>query len=279
MVLLLGLRHGMDADHLAAIDGMARLQGPGRRAPVRAGRGWCGALFALGHGAVVVLVAAAVSLSGQRWQAPGWLAQAGAWLSIGFLLALGVANLWAVWRTAPGQLVQGCGLRARLLLRGGSGSSGWSVAAVGALFAVSLDTVAQAAWMALAAAPHGGTGAAIALAASFTTGMLLADAAHSWWLGRLLRRADARAALASRCMAGAVAMVSLAVAALGMLRQLAPGLADAAPTGTIDSGLAGAGLLVAALALAYGVAMGLRGSRQPPAPRAAPAPQRALNPL
>lgn len=47
LAVALGMRHGVDPDHLAAIDGVSRL----RPSP------WNGVLFALGHGAVVTLLA------------------------------------------------------------------------------------------------------------------------------------------------------------------------------------------------------------------------------
>ena len=56
VVLLLGIRHGLDADHLATIDALTRLHMPLR--PRLARR--AGALFSLGHGAVVVAVASVV---------------------------------------------------------------------------------------------------------------------------------------------------------------------------------------------------------------------------
>jgi len=50
VVLGFGLRHGLDADHLAAIDGLTRRNA--RANPAIAGR--CGALFSAGHGLVVM---------------------------------------------------------------------------------------------------------------------------------------------------------------------------------------------------------------------------------
>src|SRR2546427_2049714 len=59
MVFLLGLRHGMDPDHLATIDGLARYNGQNRPRVAR----WSGCFFSLGHGAIVTLVAAFVAAS------------------------------------------------------------------------------------------------------------------------------------------------------------------------------------------------------------------------
>lgn len=59
---VLGARHGLDADHLAAIDGLTRWNASaGRRvAPL------CGVMFLTGHAAVIVATALAlVVLAGQ----------------------------------------------------------------------------------------------------------------------------------------------------------------------------------------------------------------------
>ena len=92
LVFLLGMRHGFDADHLATIDGLTRLSS-------RAGQRWarqCGSLFSAGHGAVVLTIALGVGLARARWAAPEWLEATGTWISIGFLLVLGLLNLRAV---------------------------------------------------------------------------------------------------------------------------------------------------------------------------------------
>ena len=135
LVFALGARHGLDADHLATIDGLARFNAPRRFAR------WCGAIFALGHGAVVMLVAAAAALASRHAALPGWIEPLGAWVSISCLAALGVANLHALRSTAPGSPVALVGLKSRWLggLQRASHPAG--VAAIGMLFALSLDTL------------------------------------------------------------------------------------------------------------------------------------------
>ena len=80
VVLLLGLKHGFDADHLAAIDGLTRIS---RRAQARHAR-YCGALFSLGHGLVVILNRAAGEL-GLGALARAGLARAGPCLDLDLL--------------------------------------------------------------------------------------------------------------------------------------------------------------------------------------------------
>ena len=74
VVFALGMRHGLDADHLAAIDGPTRFnaQSQPRLAHL------CGALFALGHGAVVAVVALGVGSLAHQWSVPRMLEDAGA---------------------------------------------------------------------------------------------------------------------------------------------------------------------------------------------------------
>jgi len=89
LVFVLGMRHGLDADHLVAIDCLTRFNaGTNPRLARR-----CGALFSLGHGIVVMLVAVTVALFAQHFTLPPWLADLGVWLSITFLLTLGMLVL------------------------------------------------------------------------------------------------------------------------------------------------------------------------------------------
>jgi nickel/cobalt transporter (NiCoT) family protein len=79
LAFALGLRHGTDPDHLAAIDGLSRIRP----------RASNGLIFAIGHGLVVTLLAAGVGhvLAGR-------LSFAGAWA----LILIGVVNAWKLVR-------------------------------------------------------------------------------------------------------------------------------------------------------------------------------------
>ena len=90
------------------------------------------------------------------------------------------------------------------------------------LFALSFDTVSQAALFALAAGRFGGVAHALFVAALFVLGMLAIDGANGIWINRLIRRADRTAAIASRVMALTVAGISLAVGAFTVAKILVP---------------------------------------------------------
>ena len=249
LVFVLGARHGLDADHLATIDGLTRHNL--RFAPARAR--WCGSLFSLGHGAVVMLIALVVGVASTQCQVPEWMEDLGTWISIGFLTLLGTLNLRAVLATPAGEMVATIGIKAGLLRRLQTTSHPLAIAAVGALFALSFDTMSQAALFAVTATQHGGLLHALALGLAFTCGMLLMDGTNGLSIARLLRRSDQRARMASRVMGLMVAMISLGVASLGLLRWLHADLALWYQGKEIALGLA----VIALLALSFLAAQAL----------------------
>lgn len=220
VVFLLGLKHGFDADHLAAIDGLTRFNSGMRPRVSR----WSGLLFSAGHGLVVTVVAVVVATVASNWQVPGWLESVGAWLSIGFLVAIGGANLMAVLRTPRDQIVRIAGLRTRAFGRLTQVSHPVIIAAVGAAFAISFDTISQAVLFSLAGSNVAGWVFAAALGLIFTAGMMATDAINGLWVSGLVARADRRAAVASRVLSATIGALALAIASLGAARQLHPGL-------------------------------------------------------
>jgi high-affinity nickel-transport protein len=218
LVFVLGMRHGLDADHLVAIDGLTRFNAGANPRLARV----CGALFSLGHGVVVMLVAVAVALLAGRFTLPSWLADLGVWLSIIFLLALGMLNLLAVATADPGQPVRLAGIKARLVARIERVSHPLLIAMVGSLFALSFDTLSQAALFAVTAAQFGGVVHALILGAVFTLGMVCADACNGWWIFRLIGSTSRRALIASRVFAIVISCLSLTVALFGIARYFSP---------------------------------------------------------
>ena len=250
LVFLLGMRHGLDADHLAAIDGLTRITSRQGRAYAR----YCGALFSLGHGVVVLSIAALAGVLGARWVPPSWFEALGSLISIGFLAFIGVVNLRAVLFADPEAVVPLVGMRGRavdrLLSRLGRPQGAAAVVGVGSLFALSFDTLSQSALFAVMAVQFGGVAHALTLGLLFVLGMLVSDGANGWWISRLIDRTDRLAVVASRVMTMAVACVSLLVAALGAAR-IASGWFD----GLLEGRELAIGLSVVALvALSYLVA-------------------------
>ncbi len=259
VVFALGAKHGMDPDHLATIDGLARVNTVRHPRLAR----WSGFLFSLGHGLVVTLVAALAATLPGKVSVPAWLEHAGAWISIAFLVALGVANIAAVWRTPRDHIVRG--------VRGVAWRTRWLpclaraehpvlIASVGALFALSIDTWSQTVAFSLTAQQMAGSPFSVALGLIFTAGMMGADGINGWWAARLLAKADRRALVASRIMSLVVGTLSLAIAGIGAARYFAPGVGGSMENPAPYAGLA----IVALLGLGFLAAMRIAaGSRAP----------------
>ncbi|QSA97321.1 nickel transporter [Methylococcus sp. EFPC2] len=220
LIFALGLKHGFDADHLATIDGLTRYNARNRPRLAR----YCGTLFSLGHGLVVLAIAAAVNLLAGRWAVPEWLEAFGTCTSVFFLTLLGVLNLRAVLRADPDQPVALVGVKGRFLGSWQRAGRPGLILLVGALFALSFDTLSQAALFGLTARHYGGWQPALGLALVFTAGMLAADGLNGYCIAQMIGRADRLARIASRLMSLTLAGLSLAIAALIVAKTLLPDL-------------------------------------------------------
>ena len=192
-----GLRHAVDADHIAAIDNVVRkLMQDGRR-PVSVGL-----YFSLGHSTIVILASIAVATAATGMQLERTKVVAGVVgtaVSATFLLAIAAANLVilrGVWRafvetrrtgrvdeTQLNSLLAGRGLLARLLrplFR--SITRSWHMYPLGFLFGLGFDTATEIGLLGIAAAEaaHGLPAVQILIfPALFTAGMALVDTADS----------------------------------------------------------------------------------------------------
>lgn len=241
LVFVLGLRHGFDPDHLVAIDGMTR----------STKSRWCGLLFSLGHGVVVTLVASVVAVAAAGWQAPAWLEPVGAGISIVVLLALGVANLLIALRTPAGERVSLAGMRSAWLAeRLARASHPMVIVSVGAAFALSFDTISYAVLFSLTGTSAAGWILAAALGLVFTLGMVMTDALNGLWVAQMISRADRRAAIVSRCMSVAIALLCFAMAAIGFVKYVLPALEERFDDYAVGVSLATIGVILLAYVLA-----------------------------
>jgi high-affinity nickel-transport protein len=246
LVFFLGLKHGADPDHLVTIDGMARFNAVRRPRLSR----FSGLLFSLGHGAVVTLVAAIVATVAREWHAPEWLELTGAGISILFLLMLAAANVLAVFRARPGEMVRTVGLKSRLLGSLVETSHPAVIASVGAAFALSFDTISQAMLFSIAGSSVAGWFFAVLLGLVFTAGMVTTDTLNGFTMSKLIYRADRRAAIASRIMSLAVALLSLLVAGVGLAKLYLPVVDETLEDLGLTLGVAVVVAMIAAFVLA-----------------------------
>jgi len=206
LALALGLRHGLDPDHLAAIDGLTRFNMMRRRefAP------YCGALFSAGHGGAIVLAATLLTGLASAWTPPFWLEWTGKLFSAATLLLLGVSNLRPAISPRPTtQLLPLAGLRSSVFGATLRSSRPWQIMLVGALFAVSFDALGLAVLFAATATALGGAALAAPLALAFAGGMVITDASNGAWMADLARRSDQTNKQAARTMTLTIALMSI----------------------------------------------------------------------
>jgi high-affinity nickel-transport protein len=192
----LGLRHAVDADHIAAIDNVTRkLMQDGQR-PLTVGL-W----FAIGHSAIVLIAATTIAIAASTLSDFEAVGEAGGVIatviSAGFLFTIAIMNLailrgvWTRFQQArrgetPNEddldiLLAGRGLIARILrplfrlVR-----SSWHMAPLGFLFGLGFDTATEVAILGLSGA-HAADGIALGtllvLPVLFAVGMALIDTA------------------------------------------------------------------------------------------------------
>ncbi len=202
LAFALGLRHGLDFDHLATIDGLTRAQSTNHER--RAAN--CGLWFSSGHGFAIILMAVFMALFGQHIASVAWLTRSGSGVAVCALLALGVLNLWSAWRPRRGAEIPAITLKqwiAERYLHRLNSSAGrpFAVFILGGLFAISFDAVGAAALFAATAAGLSAIWIAAVLGAAFTLGMVLVGGITGWCSAWLLRRSHDHGPAAPRISA------------------------------------------------------------------------------
>jgi high-affinity nickel-transport protein len=236
-VFALGLRHGADPDHLAAIDNVTRNAYP--RAP-RLSR-FVGTLFAGGHSIMVLAISLLVGWLGARFATHGAAIEtAGTWVSIVVLLAIAAANFRAL-RSGSERVA---GLKTRLLPRAlREGGSALLAVPIGLLFGFGFETSSQLATYAVVFAADAGVLGAAAVGAMFCAGMVCTDTLDSVLVHRLVAHRSGALPSVMRVWIGSVTVLAVAVA----LYELAQVLGWRSPV----SDLAVSSALVSALLVVF----------------------------
>ncbi|MCH4830868.1 MULTISPECIES: NAD+ synthetase [Flavobacterium] len=89
ILFILGLRHGLDPDHITVIDNYTYRLYENKNTWSR----WVGTLFTLGHGIMVTLIALILSYLKNNFQVPIWVDWVLNWLPMFLLLIIGIGNI------------------------------------------------------------------------------------------------------------------------------------------------------------------------------------------
>ncbi|MEI6287667.1 MAG: hypothetical protein WCP79_14275 [Bacillota bacterium] len=180
VALGLGMRHGLDADHIVAIDNVTRKLLAEKKYSLTTGL-----YFALGHSTIVFILTVAVVFGAYQIKASGGALQEygciiGTLVSalfLGVTALLNVVSLRAALKD-PGYAAAPVGLIAQFTKRLFNVSSSRGMYAIGFLFGLGFDTATEIALLSIAAtaALHGGAvWLILALPVLFASGMVLID--------------------------------------------------------------------------------------------------------
>lgn len=211
LVLVLGIRHGLDADHLAYIDGLTRYNWRVRNPIAR----WVGTLFSFGHGLVVAIVAVILGMISHTFTYPAYFDVIGTWVSIVSLFLIGTLNIYNLLRTRTEQDAdfQLTGIKSKLFGRFGQETTNpFVIVLSGALFALAADTVSQTSVWAIVAGNSEATYLPILLGLTFLLGMMVTDTIDSWIVYRMITHSGKLGQSASRAMGWVIVALAYGVA-------------------------------------------------------------------
>ncbi len=206
-VFVLGMRHGADPDHLAAIDNVTRNSHGARPRTSR----FTGVFFAVGHSVMVLLLAVIFSvISGELAQRAHWLEKAGGWLGVIILVAMAVLNIHALLRND----VRLTGVKTRLLpplLR--EARNPLVAVPIGLLFGLGFETSSQIAAYGAAFSQGGGAIAGVIVGLAFCAGLVVTDALDGFLVHHIVAHRSSSLPRVARLWLWSVTFFALAVAA------------------------------------------------------------------
>ncbi|GED32081.1 sodium:proton antiporter [Brevibacillus centrosporus] len=208
LVFILGLRHGLDADHLAFIDGQTRYNWR-MGSPIAR---WVGTLFSFGHGAVVASMAVTLGMLIKDFTFPEHFDTFATWVSISSLFLIGTLNIYNLLRTkANKQDFHVSGIKGKIISKIAKGTTNpFLIILVGALFALAAETVSQTSVWALAAG-NSSTYMPLILGLVFMIGIMLTDTIDSFVVYRMISQSSKHGQFASRMIGWVIVVLAYGV--------------------------------------------------------------------
>jgi high-affinity nickel-transport protein len=184
ILLVLGLRHGLDPDHITVIDGYTYRLHEKKSFWSR----WVGSLFALGHGAMVIIIALSLSILKSNFKMPSWLDIVVEWLPLAMLLMIGISNLISLAQKKQTGIK---GFRKHLLPKYFSTHlNPFTVILTGIVFGFIFDTSSQIAAFGYAVSASNQVMYAVLGGLVFSVGLIMTGTCDSFLLSKLLKTFD-----------------------------------------------------------------------------------------
>lgn len=208
LVFVLGLRHGLDADHLAFIDGQTRYNWR-MGSPIAR---WVGTLFSFGHGAVVASMSVFLGMLIKDFRFPDYFDTFATWVSITSLFLIGTLNIYNLLRTKVNkQEFHVSGIKGKFISRIARGTTNpFLIILVGALFALAAETVSQTSVWALAAG-NSGKYMPLILGLVFMSGIMITDTVDSLVAYRMITQSSKLGQSASRIIGWVIVVLAYGV--------------------------------------------------------------------
>jgi len=233
-VFALGLRHGADPDHLAAIDNMTRNSVDREPGLSR----FIGSFFAGGHAMMVFAIAALLGFLGSRFTgAHETIENAGTLVSIAALVFIAALNLRQL---LSGDTDRIAGAKFRLIPRFlRTATSPWVAVPIGVLFGFGFETSSQIAAYAVAFGADAGIAGALIVASMFSLGMTCTDTLDSLLIHRLVTYRSGRLPHVMRVWIWSVTFFAVAIATyeLAQLFGWHPPVTDLSVSGILVAAL------------------------------------------
>jgi high-affinity nickel-transport protein len=209
IVFILGVRHGLDADHLAFIDGQTRYNWRVGSPIAR----WVGTLFSFGHGLVVASIAVILGLFTKNFEFPVYFGTFATWVAITSLLIIGTFNVINLLKThSSAHHFEVKGIKGKFIPRVMRETTNpFLIILIGGLFALAADTVSQTAVWTFAAANSSGY-LFLILGPVFMIGMMITDTLDSWIAHRMLTQSNKISRTASRMIGWLIVALAYSVA-------------------------------------------------------------------
>lgn len=218
LMLALGLRHGIDPDHIAVIDGLT-LHHHHQKSVLSK---WVGTLFAIGHGLTVTMVSVLFSLIDKTALSNEWFLLFFEWIPVILLYWVGLVNLRNLY-SVKDYKIQGWRTKfiPRSLLKS---NSVFAIILTGLFFATVFDTVTQAAAWGYMATQNGGAAHALLMGIVFSVGMIATDTVDGRMVHSILNKANSPSVIMSyrKWMGICIVAMSLFMAIYKTLVNLNP---------------------------------------------------------
>ena len=208
LVFILGLRHGLDADHLACIDGLTRFNWRQGRKTAR----WVGTLFSFGHGLVVAAVGVILAMVSKQFKFPDYFDTMATWISVISLFIIGTLNIYNLLRSnSVDKEFEIKGIKGRFIPKVARETTNpFMIALIGVAFALAADTVSQTSLWALAAG-HASGYLPVLLGLIFMVGMMLTDTTDCLVTYRMISQSSKVGQSASKIMGWVIVVLAYGV--------------------------------------------------------------------